>query len=217
MGARTETIDFGVYAILDAKPGRDLLGILSGAARAGVRVFQLRDKHDLVGVDEARHLVEAAHEMGAVLLINDRVELALECGADGVHVGPHDASVSDVRERIGDKIIGASAGDARRAQELEAMGADYLGCGAIFDAHATKANASGPKGVELIREIKAAVGIPVVGIGGIELSNIAEVIGAGADGAAVVRAICDAASPERAARELLGVVERVRLELGPKL
>lgn len=217
MGARTEAIDFGVYAILDAKPGRDLLGILSGAARAGVRVFQLRDKRNSVGVDEARYLVKAAHEMGAVLLINDRVDLALECGADGVHVGPDDASVLEVREQIGDKIIGASAGDSRRARELEAMGADYLGCGAIFDAHATKANASGPKGVELIREIKGAVGIPVVGIGGIELTNIDEVIGAGADGAAVVRAICDAESPEQAARELLGIVERVRLELGPKL
>jgi thiamine-phosphate pyrophosphorylase len=141
---------------------------------------------------------------GALFIVNDDPDLAIAVGADGVHLGPDDLSPSEARRMAPDGfIIGGSAGTVERALALEADGVDYLGVGAIYDAHLTKPTASPPRGVGVIREIGSRVSIPLVAIGGITPDNAAEALRAGADGIAVVRAILDARSPEGAVEKLL--------------
>jgi thiamine-phosphate pyrophosphorylase len=143
-----------LYAITpDALPDEvavsDFSASLAAAAAAaidgGVTAIQYRDKSNRTKEERAtiaRRLALLCGERDVLFIINDDAELAAACGADGVHLGPHDASVHDVKARYGDRlIVGASAGDPGRALELVRAGADYLGVGAIYDAHGTKADA----------------------------------------------------------------------------
>jgi thiamine-phosphate pyrophosphorylase len=182
------------------------------ALAGGARVIQLRDKQAT-----SRRLYEAAvamrrlaHEVGALLIVNDRVDIALAADADGVHVGPDDLPVAAVRRLMPGRIVGASAGTVEEALAAERDGADYLGVGAVYEARGSKADAGAPVGPERVAAIRAAVGLPIVGIGGIKTANAAPVIAAGADGVAVITGVVAAPDIAQAAREILDVVEAAK-------
>jgi thiamine-phosphate pyrophosphorylase len=164
------------------------------ALRAGVTAVQFRTKRERDA--SQRHACAAAvrdlcARHGALFVVNDDVDLAIDLDADAVHVGPHDAPVAEVRTRCGEGLwIGSSCGDVRTACALIEAGADYLGVGAIFDASGTKPDAHHGRGLEVLRELRAEprlVDVPLVAIGGITADRAAPCLGAGADGVAAVR------------------------------
>jgi thiamine-phosphate pyrophosphorylase len=200
-----------VYFVCDAERVREPWQVCARVAEVGVRLVQLRTK--ALGDAEAYALAaQVATELrrrGALLIVNDRVDLALAVDADGVHVGAQDLPASVARRLIGpDRILGASAHNAIEATNAVQSGADYVGCGSVFPTR-TKDDAS-VRGLDVVREVRAATVVPVYGIGGIDAGNAARVIQAGADGVAVGRAIGDAPDPAAAAKQLLDVVRRMR-------
>lgn len=206
--AMLKDVDWRLYMILDPsalEPGVDPLWIAQEALAGGAGVLQLRDKRSSAraSVSLARALARICASAGVPFIVNDRLDVAIISGADGVHLGPKDLRVDDARALAPGLIIGASAGDPIRALELESQGADYLGCGAVFDATASKPDASPARGVHFITQVRELVSIPVVGIGGITIDNGASVIKAGADGIAVIRAISEHENPREATRLLL--------------
>lgn len=192
-----------VTLVTDPRPsGFD--GIIEAALTAGCGCVQLRDKQaparELLGTAHRLRSMTRAHN--ALLIVNDRFDVALAAGADGVHVGPHDVPVAAIRRAVPkDFLIGASCDDPALAQRLEADGADYLGCGTVFPT-TTKPDAGDTIGVEGVRAVARSVGVPVVAIGGITVANADQLSGSGAVGVAVVSAVMDAPDPA-AAIELL--------------
>ncbi len=201
-------LDLSLYLVLDpgALPeGARLLDVAARAIVGGVTVIQLRDKQSGVRqlVERARVLAELCEAHRVCFIVNDRVDVALASGAHGVHLGPEDMRVEDARRIAPQLIIGGSAGDPASATALVEQGVDYLGVGAIYDARASKANASAPRGPAVIASVREVVsGLPLVGIGGIDASNARAVIDAGANGVAVIRAIASSEDPEAAARRM---------------
>jgi thiamine-phosphate pyrophosphorylase len=196
-----------LYLVLEARPrGEDPRPLLDAALRGGVDVVQLRDKElpDEELVAAAAPLRKACREHGALFILNDRPDLVEACGADGVHVGRGDMQVEEARALAGpDRLIGLSASTAAELDDVE--GADYVGVTAF--ATPTKEDAVAG-GLELLAAAASTLAVPWFAIGGIELSNVGEVVTAGAPGVAVVRAIRDAGDPEAAARELRAVLDR---------
>jgi len=181
------------------RPGLEEL--LAAACEGGVDVLQLREKDapDDEVLAAGRVFRRVADDAGAVFVVNDRVDLALRCEADGVHVGQADLPVRDVRELVGDAmLVGLSAQTA--GQIADADGADYLGIGPVFSTP-TKEGAES-FGLALVREAARLAPVPWFAIGGIDHSTLAEVVAAGATRVAVVRAIADAPDPRLAARAL---------------
>jgi thiamine-phosphate pyrophosphorylase len=180
--------------------------VLEAALRGGVDVVQLRDKRlpDDELFEAAKVYRQACAAYGALFVLNDRPDLAAACGADGVHVGQSDASVAAARAAVGDdRLVGLSI---ETEAQLDAIaGADYLGVGAVFATPTKTDSVAG--GAELVRAAAARVTIPWFAIGGIDLSNVADVVAAGAPGVAVVRAIRDADDPEAAAHALRAALE----------
>lgn len=197
-----------LYAVTDRHwlNGRRLYDVVAEALRGGATMVQLREK-SLGSADflaEAREIVPLARRAGVPLIINDDVETALACGADGVHVGQQDMELKAARARLGpDKIIGVSAHTVDEAVRAEADGADYLGVGAVFHT-GTKLNAA-PLSFETLKSITSAVSIPCVAIGGITAENLPSLRGSGVSGAAVVSAVFAANDIESAARKLLAL------------
>lgn len=195
-----------LYAVTDRTWARDedaLFRQIEAAIRGGAAIVQLREKHltDEALLSEARRFTALCRRLGAVSIINDRADIALAAGADGVHVGQEDLSAARARELLGpDKIVGVSAHSPEEARAAREAGADYLGCGAAF-VTGTKSDAR-PVSRETIRAVTAAAGVPVVAIGGISRENLPELRGLGLAGAAVVSAIFAQPDPESAAREL---------------
>lgn len=194
-----------LYAVTDrgTESSEKLYEQIEAALAGGVTALQLREK----ALDEEAFLKEAiqvkkiCRRYGVPLLINDRVEVAIGCGADGVHVGRGDASVSEIRKRTGaDFIIGATAKTVSQAREAEARGADYLGVGAVFPSP-TKKDAVRIT-AEQLTEICGAVSIPAVAIGGISLRNLPQLAGSGMAGVAVVSALFSADRIKEAAEAL---------------
>jgi len=180
--------------------------ILQPALLGGVDIVQLRDKEseDEALVAAAAPFRAACEEHGALFVLNDRPDLVESCGAHGVHVGQSDMPVADARALVGpDRLVGLSASSA--AELADVAGADYVGVTAF--ATPTKQDAVAG-GLELLRLAAEALTMPWFAIGGIELSNLAEVTAAGAPGIAVVRAIRDAEDPESAARMLRAALDR---------
>lgn len=201
-----------LYAVTDqAWTGRQtLLEQLEDALKGGVTLVQLREKNlpqeDFLA--EALAAKELCHRYGVPLLINDDVDLALQCGADGVHVGAEDRPVAEIRRLAGpDFLIGATAKTVAQAQTAQADGADYIGVGAVFPSP-TKPNAVGITKDELAA-ICASVTIPAVAIGGITRDNLPQLSGCGAVGAAVVSALFGAPDIRAAAQELHDLTLRV--------
>jgi thiamine-phosphate pyrophosphorylase len=190
-----------LYFVADAEDA----GVLEPALRGGVDVVQLRDKE--LGDDELVRAAEpfrrACDVHGALFVLNDRPDLVAACRADGVHVGQSDASVAEARAVVGaDAIVGLSIETEAQLDAIE--GADYLGIGAVFSTPTKTESVAG--GLELVRATAARVTMPWFAIGGIALSNVGDVVAAGAPGVAVVRAIRDADDPEAAARALRGAL-----------
>ncbi len=201
-----------LYAVTDrAWTGRQsLYEQVESALKGGVTCVQLREKN----LDQAAFLAETREiralcgAYGVPFLINDNVDVALQCGADGVHVGQADMAARDVRRAVGSgMIVGVSAHSVAQALEAVRSGADYLGVGAVF-ATATKADAS-VLSRETLQEICRAVDVPVVAIGGINRDNLPELAGSGVDGVALVSAIFGAQDIEAACRSLLRLSEQM--------
>jgi thiamine-phosphate pyrophosphorylase len=180
--------------------------VVAEALRAGVRAIQLRDKK--AGARElhakALRLRRLTRDWGALLFVNDRFDVALASGADGIHVGPDDLPVSDLRSVAPSGfLIGASTDEPDLARELQANGADYIGCGAVFTT-STKKDAGEVIGVGGLENVVRSVEIPVVGIGGVTPEGAAQIAeGSGAVGVAVIGFVMAAEDPGGAARELL--------------
>ena len=195
-----------LYAILDRSVarGRDLPGLLDAVLAGGCRLVQLREKTMPLGdlLPLARSLARRCREVGALLIVNDRADLALAAGADGLHVGQDDLPARQARGLLpSSMILGVSTHDPEQARRAVADGADYVAVGSIFPT-TTKAGFQ-LVGPELIRRVRPEVPVPLVGIGGITAENASAVLGAGADAVAVISALCAAPDPEAATRALL--------------
>ncbi|QGP91416.1 Thiamine-phosphate synthase [Neomoorella glycerini] len=192
--------------------GRPTLELVRQALAGGATAIQLREK-DLPArelVELGREIRQLTHAAGATFIVNDRLDVALAVEADGVHIGQEDLPARVARELLGPgKILGVSTGTVLEARQAVADGADYLGVGSIY-ATKSKEDAGEPIGLAGLKAIRAAVTIPLVAIGGINSSNAADVIAAGADGVAVVSAVIGAPDIAAAARELLAAVRRAR-------
>ena len=194
-----------LYAVTDrAWVGRETLyEQVEDALIGGATIIQLREKEldEKTFLQEAKQLTALCHSYNVPLIINDNVQIALESGADGVHVGMEDAPVEQIRRQTpADFIIGATAKTVEQAQAAERAGADYLGVGAVFPSP-TKQTAIRITNDQL-KEICSSVSIPAVAIGGISLSNVDELSGGGMDGIAVVSAIFGAENIQAATTEL---------------
>jgi len=189
-------------------PRDALVDTVLAAVRGGVTMVQLRDKtasDEAVG-EQAEMLLRALRPLGVPLLVNDRVEVAWLTGADGVHLGPDDATPASARERLGrNAIIGLSITHAHQLAGAEL--ADYLGVGPYFPT-ATKPGHARPLGLEGARAIVARARRPCLAIGGIDAERAPAVLATGAAGLAVVSAICGRPDPEQAARDLLSRAPR---------
>ncbi len=206
--------DYSVYLVTDESlaRGRPVEQVVRAAAEGGVTVIQLRDKGS--SARSMRALAAALqphlHALHIPLVINDRLDGALACRADGVHLGQDDLPCRDARRIAGpDMVIGISVGSPDEARAAEQDGADYVAVSPVWST-ATKPDAPPPVGLDGIRAIRAATRLPVVAIGGIHAGNAADVIHAGASGVAVVSAIMSAPDPAAAARELRRIVNDAR-------
>jgi thiamine-phosphate pyrophosphorylase len=211
-------MNFGLYVITDETigGGRSHAVIARQAVSGGADIIQLRDKSrscaELTGI--GREIAAITRKAGVVFIINDRLDVAMACGADGVHLGQDDMQVSTARQLAPPGfIIGVSAGTVEEAVEAERGGADYVVLSPVFST-ASKGNAGPGHGLDRLREIRRAVSIPVVAIGGISRQNVRDVIEAGADGIAVISAVVASPDITAAARELKGLVHDSKLKMG---
>lgn len=201
-----------LYVITDAALGGGHIAIARAALAGGARIVQYRDKSGrslneiLPELLAIRAMTQAA---GALLIINDRIDWALACDADGVHLGPDDAPVAEARRMVSkirpDLLIGASCGSPEEARAAHASGANYIGAGAIFGTQ-TKLDAGEAIGLDALAAIVDATPLPVAAIGGIGPANIASVVARGAAMACVVSAVAsagDEAAMICAARDLI--------------
>ena len=200
----------GLYVIIDpaACRDRDSVAVAEQALEGGARVVQWRDKTRDKGdqLPDARAIAAMCGQANALFIVNDHADLALVCGAGGVHLGQHDLPVDAVRRIAGDALtIGVSTNNADEARAAEAGGADYVAVGAIFPT-ATK-DVTRPADLDRLRQVREAVSIPVVAIGGVNEANIASVVAAGASAAAVISAVCGAHDPRAAASVLARAFE----------
>ena len=198
-------IDYSIYLITDHNylRGRNFLSCIEDALRGGVTLVQLREK-DVDGglfLQRACAVKTLCDKYKVPLLINDRIDIALACKAAGVHLGQADIPLNVARGILGfDAIIGVSAHSLEEARAAERDGADYLGVGAVFPTN-SKNNAS-EVGVNMLKEILKMSKLPIIGIGGINAQNLAQVRAAGAQGAAIISGILSADNIEEEVRKI---------------
>ena len=205
---------FDLYVVTDSdlSRGRTDAEIARLAYEGGADAVQLRMKNadGRSMLAQAKEIARAAEEYNRFFFDNDRVDIAMASGADGVHLGQSDIPVEDARRMMGDDaIIGVSVHTVEQAREAIDGGADYLGVGSIFTT-ATKADAVQAIGLDVVFQITQEFDVPVVAIGGINRGNIQDVIRAGADSAAVVSAVVAQDDPAAAAHELRDLILKVR-------
>jgi thiamine-phosphate pyrophosphorylase len=203
-------LDLSVYLVTD-RPlarGRDLVDVVLAAVRGGATVVQLREKEASARemVELGRALLGRLRPLGVPLIVNDRVDVALALGADGVHVGQSDLPPEVARRLLGpDALVGLSITGPEDLPTLDPSVVDYAGVGPLFPT-ASKADASPALGLEGFARLRRQLPVPVVAIGGITPANASAVIAAGADGVSVVSAICSADDCEGAASLLARAV-----------
>ena len=183
---------------------------VEAALKGGATCVQLREKEldEAAFLQEAKELCALCRRYGVPFIVNDNVDVAQACGADGVHVGQEDMKAGEVRRRVGeDMILGVSVHTVEEARRGVRDGADYLGLGAVFPT-STKTDADQMSN-ETLRDICGAVEIPVVAIGGLNRDNILRLSGSGVDGVALVSAIFGAEDIEAACRELCALSEQM--------
>jgi thiamine-phosphate pyrophosphorylase len=210
--------DLSLYLVTDPAmtARRGLAETVAAAVAGGVTLVQLRDKTGPVRavVEAGRALRALLAPLGVPLIVNDRIEVAQAIGADGVHVGPGDPAPGAARALLGpDAIIGFSINAAARLGEFDPAAVDYVGLGPLFPT-GTKADAAPALGEAAFAALRRRLPCPVVAIGGIDATNAARAIAAGADGVAVVSSICAAADPRAAAHALRASIEAARRAAG---
>lgn len=204
---------YGVYLVTDRGlcRNRPLQDIVMKAVQAGVAYVQLREK-DLstrAFVEEAIAVKKILLPFPVQLIINDRIDVALACGADGVHLGQQDMPYATARKLMGDKaIIGLSVETWEDVEAVEKLDVNYIGVSPVF-ATPTKTDTKEPWGLTGLKKIKAFSRHPLVAIGGINASNVQAVAEAGADCLAVVSAVCSADDPAAAAAKLKNIMDDV--------
>jgi len=208
-------LDLRVYVVTAAVPalGRTHVEVAAAALRGGATAIQFRDKlmNDAEFADVAGNIAVLTRAAGVPLIINDRVEIAIAVGADGVHIGQSDGDVGKVSGLLPPgMILGVSATDYQQALAMDATEADYLGVGPIFPT-GSKDDAAPAIGVEELRRICRNLNHPVVAIGGLNLDNLRSVIESGAHGAAVISAVAHAPDMVVAAAEIRDLWNRASL------
>jgi thiamine-phosphate pyrophosphorylase len=208
-------VGFGrLHVITDTRSGRHVLPVVIAALDAGAPVIQLRAKSlpDRDLYELASRVVDECASRSASCIVNDRVDIALAVGANGVHVGADDLPVPVARDIIGDeRVLGATARDPETARRHEAAGATYLGVGPAFSTVSKDGlpDAIRPEG---IARIAAAVSIPVIAVAGVTASRIPELLAAGAFGVAVISAVSEADDPGAATKALLTALDSAERE-----
>jgi thiamine-phosphate pyrophosphorylase len=206
-------MDASLYVVLDraAAGGRDLVDILDAALAGGSRLIQLREKEWPSGrvLPLAERLRARCAAAGATFIVNDRVDLAVAAGADGVHVGQDDLPARAVRPLLrAGMILGVSTHSVAQARAAQADGADYIAVGSMFP---TRSKAEFELvGTDLLRKLRGEIRVPLIGIGGITHANVGEVIAAGGDGVAVISAVCAADDPRVAAERFIALIRSAR-------
>ena len=211
---KLRNIDYSLYLVTDRglARGRSTLEIVKAAVDGGATVVQLREKDcsTLEFIEQALAIKDLLQARRIPLIINDRLDVAQAVRADGVHLGQTDMPLDMAKGILGDSmLIGISTESIEDAIAAEKGGADYLGVSPIY-ATPTKTDTAPPLGLAGLRQIRKAVRLPLVGIGGLNRENSADVIRSGADGVAVVSAIVAADDPEAAARMLRRIIEEAR-------
>lgn len=202
-------VDFKLYLITDRKQAKmPLPEAIRLALQGGVRAVQLREKDLLIRelLALAQELRAITKEYGARLFINDRVDVAIAVNADGVHLGHESIPVESVRKMVGkDMLIGVSTHNREEAGAAEAEGADFITFGPVFETP-SKAKYGTPVGIDKLKDLKIDINTPIFAIGGIYSGNIAQIIGAGATGAAVISAIMAAEDIKKASSKLVETI-----------
>jgi thiamine-phosphate diphosphorylase len=207
-------IDPRLYVILDraAARGRDLGTLLEATLAGGCRLVQLREKEWPSGrlLPLAERLRERCQQAGATFIVNDRVDLALAVDADGVHLGQDDLPPAAARPLLRHgMILGLSTHSVEQARAAQAAGGDYVAVGSMFPT-GTKPDFE-LVGPELVTKLRPEIRVPLIAIGGITLDNVAQVVRAGADGVAVISAVCGAPDPQAATRRFLALIDAARV------
>jgi thiamine-phosphate pyrophosphorylase len=216
-------LDLRLNAIVDPERagGYAIADLAARCARGGATLVQLRNKHSETRalIEEARAIKQALAPFAVPFVVNDRVDVAMASGADGVHLGQDDMAVEDARRLLGpNAIIGLSIKSVAEAEAARLDLVDYVGSGGVY-ATSSKQQKNAPIGPAGLARVVAALRrrapvLPVCGIAGIDPSNAAEVIAAGADGVAVISALSLVPSPETAARQLRDIVDGVLAKRG---
>lgn len=201
-----------LYAVTDRAWVGDqtLYQQVESALKGGVTCVQLREKEldEEAFLKEAFELHDLCKKYNVPFFINDNVDIAIRCHAEGIHVGQDDMAAAQVRQRVGDGVmIGVSAHTVQEALDAVAHGADYLGVGAVFATHTKTDVSKMPR--QTLLDICNAVDVPVVAIGGIHKENILQLKGTGVDGVALVSAIFAAKDIEAECRELRALSEQI--------
>jgi thiamine-phosphate pyrophosphorylase len=204
-------IDCSLYLVTDRSlsRGRSTPALVEAAIRGGATVVQYREKSlsTRLMIEEAWAIAEVCKRLGALFIVNDRLDVALAVGADGLHVGQDDMPAGLARRLLGpDRILGVSAGSVEEALEAAAAGADYIGASPIFSTP-TKSDAGPALGLAGLSAMAGRLALPVVAIGGINAANARSLMEAGAAGLAVVSAIVAADDVEGSARALRAIID----------
>jgi thiamine-phosphate pyrophosphorylase len=215
---RVGSVDWTLYVVTNSRlvGQRSLAEVVAAVIRGGAKVIQYREKNldTRTMVETAELLRRVCRHLGAVFLVNDRLDVALAVDADGAHLGQKDMPVRMARRLLGkEKLLGVSVQDARAMDEALNEGADYLSLSPVF-ATPTKPDHEEPLGLERVRGLAGRSPLPVVAIGGINRSNVVDVMRAGVQGVCVISAVLNAPDPEQAAGELyrLAMAAREALE-----
>ncbi|TAU74539.1 thiamine phosphate synthase [Rhizobium leguminosarum] len=209
-----KAFDLSLYLVLDPDlcAGIGMVETARLAVAGGATMVQLRDKHagTIRMIETGRALKQALDGTGALLIVNDDVEAAIAIGADGLHIGQEDMDAMRARTMIGpDMILGLSVETAALASTVDPDLIDYTGVGPVF-ATPTKADHKQPIGFDGLARLVKASPVPSVAIGGLKADHVAQVFAAGAEGLAVVSAICGTPDPEAATRRIAAEIRKVR-------
>lgn len=185
------------------------------AVAGGADTIQFRQKsgpvREMVAI--VQNMKSLCAQRGVACIVNDRIDIAMAAGADGVHLGQHDFPIPAARALLGeDRVIGGSASTVEEAQRCLSDGADYIGFGPVF-ATTSKDDAGPVSGIETLKEVVQSIPLPIIAIGGIHFDNVDEVMGAGVHGIAVLSAVCCQNDPMKASRRLWKAIDAGRMEV----
>ncbi|MEA3476106.1 MAG: thiamine phosphate synthase [Candidatus Cloacimonadota bacterium] len=201
--------NLGLYFIIDGNFTRDFVKMTRLAIDIGLKIIQYRDKNANASemLTNAIKIRELTENSDTIFIVNDNVEVARASNADGVHIGQEDTQYEEARKLLPKRIIGMSVGNLEQSLLAEKMGADYIGLGPIFPT-LTKPNAGQIIGTEKLSKIVKAVQIPIIAIGGINLSNLKSVLETGVNGVAIISAILGSSNPEREIKKIKNKINK---------